>query len=499
VPFFALFSAGVFVLTLGSTPLRDLLYLLPKFAVIHEHVPSRILVVFNIGPAMLAGAAVSAIEQRREKAATIGLAILVVLAGSGLAILAIGRGTLGLDGRVRTGVVAVVAVLAVAALDSASRPLPRIRFLALHRVAAVALVAALAWGLLSPSARLLRAQGLSVPPIPATPRAYADQTDAGGAGAFLRAQAAAEPFRYFGYDPTYLKDSGNKVNYHAFEEDLRTEGLLVNNRALILDLHDVQGYNPVHSQRYVEYMDALNGRAQEYHETNVHPSGLGSPLLPLLNARYVIIPRDPATADRADMRMLSARGHEVYANDAVRVLELPNALPRAWVVHDARQMAKAEILPALASGTIDPRATALVERAPPQTARPPANTHEPVAWHTYEPDYLGAEVTAAADCLVVFSETYDPGWKAFVDGQPAEIYQANYLFRAVPVSAGTHRIEMRYAPSSLRLGVSVSLATLLAAPAAVLALWYRDRRPRPAGGRVRRTGQRSRHPPTSEA
>ena len=64
-PFFALFSAGVLVLTMEHTPVHTLAYLLPRFEVIHEHVPSRILVVFNIGPAMLTGAAITAIQRNR--------------------------------------------------------------------------------------------------------------------------------------------------------------------------------------------------------------------------------------------------------------------------------------------------------------------------------------------------------------------------------------------------------------------------------------------------
>jgi uncharacterized membrane protein YfhO len=61
-------------------------------------------------------------------------------------------------------------------------------------------------------------------------------------------------------------------------------------------------------------------------------------------------------------------------------------------------------------------------------------------------------VNSKEDNLLVLSDTYYPGWKAFVDGTPRKIYRANYGFRAVPLSAGTHRVEFVYHPLSFKLG-----------------------------------------------
>ena len=64
ISFFGLTSLGA-VLISGSveTPLHWLLYhLLPGFARLHPHAPERILTVAYLGPALLAGAAVTAIQ-----------------------------------------------------------------------------------------------------------------------------------------------------------------------------------------------------------------------------------------------------------------------------------------------------------------------------------------------------------------------------------------------------------------------------------------------------
>jgi hypothetical protein len=75
------------------------------------------------------------------------------------------------------------------------------------------------------------------------------------------------------------------------------------------------------------------------------------------------------------------------------------------------------------------------------------------------PKYLKYSSSNTQDGLAVFSEVYYPdGWMAFVDGQPAEIYRANYILRTVKVPAGDHTIEMKFNPSSYQIGKNLSLA-----------------------------------------
>jgi uncharacterized membrane protein YfhO len=71
-------------------------------------------------------------------------------------------------------------------------------------------------------------------------------------------------------------------------------------------------------------------------------------------------------------------------------------------------------------------------------------------------------IRAALDApgYLVLADTWYPGWRAAVDGEPVEILRANYAFRAVRLEAGEHTVEMVYRPTSVLVGGALSLVAL---------------------------------------
>ncbi|HEV2107784.1 MAG TPA: hypothetical protein VGR16_05935, partial [Thermomicrobiales bacterium] len=80
-PYFAVLAVGALVLAQRETTwLHQLPFvLLPRFEELHRHWPERVMVIFYLGPAMLAGAAVHAVTRRRRPALLVGVAFLAVL------------------------------------------------------------------------------------------------------------------------------------------------------------------------------------------------------------------------------------------------------------------------------------------------------------------------------------------------------------------------------------------------------------------------------------
>ena len=65
------------------------------------------------------------------------------------------------------------------------------------------------------------------------------------------------------------------------------------------------------------------------------------------------------------------------------------------------------------------------------------------------------------DGYVVLSDTHYPGWRVYVDGEPRPLLRADYLFRAVAVPAGTHKVSFEYAPLSVTVGLAISAIAVL--------------------------------------
>jgi len=294
------------------------------------------------------------------------------------------------------------------------------------------------------------------------------------AATFLHQRESEDgPFRFFGYDPGFLSEDGGRLSYHGRYRSVGTFPIIVYNRAMYLGLEDVQGYNPVQVERYVEFMRTMNGGAgQEYHETTVRAGGLDSPLLDLLNVRYAIVSVAPNLADGRDrwsVLRITGTWPAAYEDDHVRILENPGWLPRAWIVHDAREMPAAEATNLLAYDSGLARQTALVERLPESLAlSPPTDpAADMVTIEVHEADEITVRAVTDAPGLLMLSEVYDPGWTARIDGEAVEILAANGLFRAIPIPAGDHSVTLRYEPDSLRGGLVISGTTA----AAVVSLW----------------------------
>ena len=63
---------------------------------------------------------------------------------------------------------------------------------------------------------------------------------------------------------------------------------------------------------------------------------------------------------------------------------------------------------------------------------------------TYNPNSRKYSVRTNKNALAVFSEIYySPDWRAYIDGNPAEYFRADYLLRAMEIPSGEHTVEFR--------------------------------------------------------
>jgi len=74
---------------------------------------------------------------------------------------------------------------------------------------------------------------------------------------------------------------------------------------------------------------------------------------------------------------------------------------------------------------------------------------------------------------VVLSDNYYPGWKAYVDGEETQIYRTNYTFRSIFLPKGMHSIIFKYQPESLKIGIAISVGSLILLTLIFIGINYR--------------------------
>lgn len=80
---------------------------------------------------------------------------------------------------------------------------------------------------------------------------------------------------------------------------------------------------------------------------------------------------------------------------------------------------------------------------------------------SYDPNKVVIHTQNSGASLLVFTDTYYPGWKAYVDGKETPVYRADGLVRAIFLPSGNHIIEFTYLPQSFILGATISLSTIV--------------------------------------
>jgi hypothetical protein len=162
------------------------------------------------------------------------------------------------------------------------------------------------------------------------------------------------------------------------------------------------------------------------------------------------------------------------SRSGLKVFRDPGAFPRAFSVHAIKEVDDPYALRvAFDDRQFDLRHSAILFR-PGGADRPHPQQcaaglpDDDVRLELWQPNRVRVGARMACQGLVVVGDTWYPGWKATVDGQPARIWEVDGLVRAIEVPAGTHAVEMVYRPASVYLGAAL---TALAALAAVAAGW----------------------------
>jgi hypothetical protein len=184
--------------------------------------------------------------------------------------------------------------------------------------------------------------------------------------------------------------------------------------------------------------------------------GLEPKLLDMLAVRYILL-NDKMTIGTEDYREVShdtEHGVIIYERKPQK---------RAFVVHQLEVAPHSEGLARLTDPAFDPRRTAVVEASPGCALADPSgkdSAKESVTLVSDELDRVTFRVHAAADGFLVMSDTFYPGWQAYVDGKSLPVVRANFALRGICLPAGDHEVVFSFEPVTLRIGIILSVIGL---------------------------------------
>ena len=211
-------------------------------------------------------------------------------------------------------------------------------------------------------------------------------------------------------------------------------------------LKSIGGYSAAKLRRYQDLIDEHLGK-------------MHLPVLGMLNAKYIITD-DKGTATP-------------HVN--------PYALGNAWFVGDLVPVEGAQAeSDSLMRVDLATRAVIDKEFVPMAgNLHPGIPEGAAITLTAHTPETLDYEVSSSAPGIVVFSEIYYPhGWKASIDGEPADHFRVNYMLRAMNVPAGQHKIHFVFDPDSVRKGDTIAvifcvLMYLISLGIIAVAIWKR--------------------------
>lgn len=191
-------------------------------------------------------------------------------------------------------------------------------------------------------------------------------------------------------------------------------------------LESPEGYDALYLNDYGRFMHLINGGNFNTGSTGRYAeiANYNSPDLRFTNTKYFIaILRDKngqIPGDLVNFQFKEAGYRPVFQDKSSVILENPNYLERVYF-KDSNN--KAEII-------------------------------------SYKPNTIKITTNSSSNDQLTLLDQYDSGWKVQIDNKDSGVIKADYVFRGVNVPSGNHSVQFYYWPTSIDLGIKITLISL---------------------------------------
>lgn len=241
------------------------------------------------------------------------------------------------------------------------------------------------------------------------------------------------------------------------------EANIKTNFATFFRFYDPQYFDPLYNKRYGELIGFSNTKNFDsgLSRSDVEIAGdikldnakskARDRLLDILGVKYFIYKKSQTKNTK----------NIVWQDKNWQIIENKNVLPRAYLVNKVEIIKdKNKILEKLFSPSFNPKTNLVLEEKPKITLSK-KETALDLSIQKYSEQEVLIKTNSNFNSMLVISDNFYPGWKAYVDDKETKIYRANYTLRAVELPAGKHIIRFLYSPSSFKIGLAISIMSIV--------------------------------------
>lgn len=240
-------------------------------------------------------------------------------------------------------------------------------------------------------------------------------------------------------------------------------------------LFSPDGYDPLYPKIYGEFIQASGkGRvgkeftnqtrsdavlAGGYGESDLAQNTYRLKIMDVLGVKYIL---DRVENGSTEKTFSADRFKLIYQKEGWKVFENIYALPRIFLASDYKIYKNAiEFEKYFFAKDFDPSRTVLLEEGISGFINENSDAKGKVEILSYSPNKISLNVDNDDMKLLFISDTFYPGWHAFINGQETKIYKADYAFRTILLPKGNNQVTFEYNPYSFRIGLIVSVISML--------------------------------------
>ncbi len=276
-----------------------------------------------------------------------------------------------------------------------------------------------------------------------------------------------------------FKETGVSNFYENNLTQSRYLGNLSAENSVYYRLQSLGGYDPLYPSRYGEFVKYIEKGIKEDGDRSV----VNFPLrgervgkaMDFIGTEFIPQKRSDDSKPWAfNFDAFPVEKFEVvYEDDAYRIFRNKDAFPRAFVVGSyIVEDNDLKTLQLMFADDTNLRDKVFLEKSPQiESHELNVSSAEVVA---YSPNSVEINVNSENRAILVLTDNFYPGWKAYINNENTEILRADYTFRAVVVPEGNSIVRFEYLPQSFIYGLYTAIlgSTVLV----VMSLVYNKKR-----------------------